>query len=58
MLGVGCGRRLLRVRCFMGIIVCGCYGQSLPFAVVVCLDGGGKEKRNTLHCQTNVVCYP
>ena len=26
--------------------------------VVMCLDGGGKEKRNMSRCQTNVVCYP
>ena len=27
-------------------------------SVVVCLDGGGKEKRNASCCQTNIVCYP
>ena len=42
-----CGHLWLFV--FVGIVVCGCYGQSSPFAVwvvVMCLDGGSKEKRN------------
>ena len=75
-LGVGRGRRLLHVRCFVVVVaVCGCLcSWALLFvvimgghrhsrcgrssSVVVCLDGGGKEKRNTSRCQTNVVCYP
>ena len=27
-------------------------------SVVVCLDGGGKQRSNTSRCQTNIVCYP
>ena len=49
---------------FVGVSVCGCYGHhhrlqgGWSLSVVMCLDGGGKEKRNTSHCHTNIVCYP
>ena len=63
-LGVGRGRRLLCVRCFVVIVaVCGrlCSWALLfvvvvgsrrrsqhgrPSSVIVCLDGGGKERSN------------
>ena len=35
-----------------------CCSQCGRLSVVMCLDGGGKEKRNTSHCQINIVCYP
>ena len=49
---------------FVGVSVCGRYGHchrsqgGWSLSVVMCLDGGGKEKRNTSRCHTNIVCYP
>ena len=71
-LGVGCGCLVAR-SLFCGccghlclwaslfvVIMGSCHrlqcGRSS--SLVMCLDGGGKEKRNTSCCQTNIVCYP
>ena len=57
----GCGLWLLWLFVFVGIVVCGCHHLQcgLSLLVVMCLDGGGKQKRNHImlpnkHCLLSI----